>query len=109
MKILHITHRDTWVKAEREGLYSADTLEDIGFIHCCLPEQVEAVLTCWFKDSLDLVMLEIDTDRLRSRLVYENLEGGTDKFPHVYGPINLDAITNWKSIGEYNEKSDTLR
>jgi len=41
-----------------------------------------------------LVLLILDSDRIRPEVRYE---AGTDKpdelFPHVYGPINLDAVT----------------
>ncbi|MFI0609462.1 MAG: DUF952 domain-containing protein [Anaerolineae bacterium] len=34
----------------------------------------------------------MDAERLVPERRYENLEGGTQLFPHVYGPINLDAV-----------------
>jgi len=45
-----------------------------------------------FRGHRDLVLLTIDADRVRSPIRYENLEGGTELFPHVYGSLNVDAV-----------------
>ena len=37
-------------------------------------------------------VLRIATDKLNAEVRYEDLEGGTALFPHVYGPLNLDAV-----------------
>lgn len=96
--IIHITDDRTWKEALKIGEYQADTLESEGFIHCCLPEQVQGVLEKWFQGVQGLLLLEIDPDRIKSRIKYENLEGGKDLFPHIYGPINLDAVLSTKTI-----------
>ena len=93
MKILHITKKDTWAKAQQEGIYQADTLKSDGYIHCCQPDQLKGVLEKWFDGAEDLISLELDTDKVEAKIVYENLEEGEALFPHIYGPINLDAIT----------------
>jgi uncharacterized protein (DUF952 family) len=38
------------------------------------------------------VLLEIDEAALGAPVRDENLEGGSELFPHVYGALNLDAI-----------------
>lgn len=100
MNILHITDTATWNMAEVKGIYEMDALSDMGFIHCCLPGQAASVLTRWFQDTAGLLALEIDPQKLKSRVIYENLEGGEELFPHIYGPINLDAVVAVRRIGE---------
>ena len=103
MHIYHITDRSSWLTAKMGSYYKADTLESDGFIHCCTSEQVAFVLKNWFKGAKDLVMLVIDTDKLTSPVKNENLEGGDELFPHIYGRINLDAVINdTKLVGEEN-------
>ncbi len=97
MNIFHITEQSTWQEAKHNAFYEGDTLSVDGFIHCCLFEQIEDVLLNWFKGKHDVVILEIDPEILLSPVKYENLEGGLEMFPHVYGPINLDAVINEKS------------
>ncbi len=92
--ILHITHKQDWDEAQRNGFYSAPSLEIEGFIHCSTPSQVIAVAERFYAGQRGLVLLILDSKRIRSEVKYEP---GTDKpdelFPHVYGPINLDAVT----------------
>lgn len=97
MNIFHIIEQSTWQEAKHNTFYEGDTLSVDGFIHCCLFEQIEDVLLNWFKGKHDVVILEIDPEILLSPVKYENLEGGLEMFPHVYGPINLDAVINEKS------------
>jgi uncharacterized protein (DUF952 family) len=91
-RILHITTEQAWVQAQRDGAYTADSLATEGFIHCSEPHQVIWVANLRFRHRRDLVLLQIDVSRLAAPLRYENLEGGEQLFPHVYGPLNLDAV-----------------
>ena len=45
-----------------------------------------------------VVVLRIDPDRLTSAVVVEDLVGSGEQFPHVYGPINLDAVVGADTI-----------
>ncbi len=98
MQIFHITNQSPWQEAKLGTLYEGDTLPIDGFIHCCLFEQIEGVLLNWFKGKRDLVILESNPEILLSPIKYENLEGGLEVFPHVYGPINLDAVIHEKPV-----------
>src|SRR5262249_43988759 len=40
----------------------------------------------------DLVLLVIDPGRLRAELRYEDVPGAELPFPHIYGPLNIDAV-----------------
>ncbi len=93
-RILHITDKRQWRAAQKSGTYSADSLSNQGFIHCSTSGQVIAVANFLFKGQKDLVLLEIDTDLVEAKIRYENLEGGTKLFPHVYGPIKVTAVVN---------------
>ncbi len=89
--ILHVTSRAAWRRALREGSYRADTLRVQGFIRASRPDQVVAVANALFRGWRDLVLLVIDSDRVRAEICYE---GTCDVlYPHVYGPLNLEAMT----------------
>jgi uncharacterized protein (DUF952 family) len=91
--ILHITSRTDWEAAQARGDYRLDTLATEGFIHCSTPEQVLGPANALYRGRRDLVLLVIDPARLAADLVYEDSHGAGETFPHVYGPINLDAVT----------------
>jgi uncharacterized protein (DUF952 family) len=91
--ILHLTPRVDWETAQRAGAYRADTLEAEGFVHCSKSDQVVRVAEAYFAGRHGLVLLVLDPAQLMSEVRWEP---GTDKpdelFPHVYGPINLEAV-----------------
>ena len=90
--IFHPTTPAAWQEAVRRGFYAADSLFSEGFIHCSDLHQVVRVANIRFRNRTDLVMLQIDTARLDAPLRYENLEGGDEPFPHVYGALPIAAI-----------------
>jgi glutathione S-transferase len=94
--IFHITTDADWARAQAEGAYSASTrgrtLAQVGFVHCAFEEQVAAVANSFFRGVAKLVVLRIAIDKLDAEVRYEDLEGGNVLFPHVYGPLNLDAV-----------------
>jgi uncharacterized protein (DUF952 family) len=90
--IYHITTSSEWEEARKSGLYTSPSLNEEGFIHCSQPEQVAGVLQRYFAGKTNLVKLSIDTDKLSSRLIYEWSPSIADTFPHIYGPININAV-----------------
>jgi uncharacterized protein (DUF952 family) len=91
--IYHVTTASEWKEAKIKGQYESASLKEEGFIHCSLPTQIPGVLERYFKGKTDLVKLVIDTDKLTSQYIYDWSTSVADTFPHVYGPINLDAVT----------------
>jgi uncharacterized protein (DUF952 family) len=90
--ILHITQRSVWEAAATQGAYTADSLASEGFIHCSTAAQVLDTADLFYHGQPDLVLLVIDPARLAAELVYEDLYGKGQAFPHIYGPLNLDAV-----------------
>lgn len=90
--ILHITTSEAWRQAVELGVYRAASLSSEGFIHCSRPGQVLQVANTIFRGQKGLVLLYIDRGRVAAPVRDENLEGGADRFPHIYGPLNLDAV-----------------
>ena len=61
-------------------------LDEVGFIHAGFEHQVAAVGSFLYRNASEpLVVLAIDTDLLDAAVVVENLEGGSEAFPHIYG------------------------
>jgi uncharacterized protein (DUF952 family) len=50
------------------------------------------VAAAYYRDAPDLVLLVIDTERVGSPVRYERVPGQPDPYPHIYGPLNLDAV-----------------
>jgi uncharacterized protein (DUF952 family) len=100
--IFHITDTATWQQSQLQGQHTESTrgvdLEEEGYIHCSTEEQWKGVLERFYADATDLILLYVDEQRLTSPLVYEQLPGVPDTFPHIYGPINLDAVVRTERI-----------
>jgi len=92
--IIHITHHDDWALAQLSGEYCPGNLSKEGFIHCSKPGQVAYVAETFYAGQHGLVLLVIDPDRLQAELHWEPCADKPDEiFPHIYGSLNLDAVT----------------
>jgi uncharacterized protein (DUF952 family) len=97
--ILHLASNDAWLAATKGGAYRADSLSTVGFIHCSKPSQIVGVANSFYHGQQGLVLLVIDPSKLESELKWEppaepepsHAQAG-DLFPHLYGPLNLDAV-----------------
>ena len=98
--IFHITSRPAWEDAQAHGDYRAASLETEGFIHCSTHSQVLPVAENYYKGQSGLILVVIEPTLLSSTLKWEAPSGGTpppgvpdgELFPHIYGPINLNAV-----------------
>jgi uncharacterized protein (DUF952 family) len=90
--IFHITTQAEADAALAAGEYEPRGFGEEGFIHCAHGHQVSGVLDRYFRGRTGLVMLTIDPSRLACPVVEENLAGGAELFPHVYGRLPVSAI-----------------
>ena len=91
--IFHVTPRISWYAAQKSGAYAADSLAGEGFIHCSKVDQILRVANTFFAGQNGLAILTIDPSRLVPELHWEpGTDLTTELFPHIYGPINLDAV-----------------
>lgn len=99
MTIYHIAFRTDWADAVAAGEYRVSgrdmTLAQEGFIHASTAAQVAGVADAYYADvaAEDLVLLVIDPERLTAPLRYDPVPGAEQPFPHIYGPLNPDAVT----------------
>ena len=90
--LFHIATHVEVERAKRTGTYVPDAFIREGFIHCSYAEQVIQVANRMFAGRHDLVLLEIDPQMLSCPVVDENLEGGMELFPHIYGHVPMTAV-----------------
>ena len=91
MNLYHITRRRDWERSIENGVYTGDTLEGEGFIHCSTREQVLRVANAYYRRQDGLILLEIDPARLVPEVRWEASPEG-ELFPHLYGPLNREAV-----------------
>ncbi len=98
LPIYHITTSERWTRCQSVGKYTPVEFEDDGFIHCSYRSQLLKVAENLYKGRDDLVVLFIDESRVTEKIVGENLEGGTELYPHVYGPLSLSSVIRVESL-----------
>lgn len=102
-ELLHLAERADWQAARDAGEYRMSTrrltLAEQGFIHLSLPHQVRGVAERFYADADDLVLLVIDESMLDAPVRYEPPAPGVDeKFPHLYGPLPLEAVVEVRTV-----------
>jgi uncharacterized protein (DUF952 family) len=96
--IYHIALVPEWQEAVAHGSYLTSTrgrtLADEGFLHASAAHQVAPVANLFYSDldEADLTVLVIDVDRLGPEVRFEAVPGWDDPLPHIYGPMNTDAV-----------------
>ena len=102
MRIFHLTTADEWSSAKDAGLYTMSTRDltvgQEGFIHCSFRDQVDGVRQRSYSDLHDVLLLVIETDQLSSPWKAEQLPGSDATYPHIYGPLNLDAVVEVREL-----------
>ena len=97
--ILHLASNEAWLAAVDAGSFHADSLSTEGFIHCSKPSQIVDVANAFYHGQQGLVLLVIDPSKLETELKWEppaevapSHAPADALFPHLYGPLNLDAV-----------------
>ena len=106
--LFHIARAEDWRQAQRDGVYRISTLgrtlEEQGYIHLSFAHQVKLVADRFYRTAGELRLLRLDPARIASGpVVVEAADGIDERFPHLYGAISLDAVTE---VSDYRPGSD---
>jgi len=95
MEMWHLALTRDWEAAVAAGEYRISTrgatVDDVGFVHCSLPQQAPAVAARFYSDvSVPLAILVMDTDEVRAAGTDVRFDdvGNGESFPHIYGPMD---------------------
>jgi glutathione S-transferase len=108
MTIYHIAYATDWESAKAAGEYRLSTkgrtLDEQGFIHASDLHQVLSTADFVYgdDDAAALVVLVVDPEKLGPGIEvrYEQVPGSADPFPHIYGPISPEAVTETLSLAK---------
>jgi len=93
-RLYHLALAQDWERGAGAA-YDVSTigrsLADEGFVHCSFAHQVQPTADRFYRGRGDVLLLEIDPAALTSPVKVED-PGGGEPFPHVYGPVNRDAV-----------------
>ncbi|HTU32110.1 MAG TPA: DUF952 domain-containing protein [Solirubrobacteraceae bacterium] len=101
--LFHIATREDWERALESGSYRISTLgkrlDEVGYIHLCFAHQLQPVADRWYRGTDDLVLLELDPDRLSGPVRVEAVADRAERFPHLYGEITPAAVLKARPFG----------
>lgn len=90
--IYKIVPATLWQDALNRGEFKGAAIDlTDGYIHLSTAEQASGTAARYFAGQEGLLLVAIDAEKLGDKLVYEPSRGG-DLFPHLYGPLTLDAV-----------------
>jgi len=103
-KILSVA---AWEAAQQAGRFegSADDRRD-GFIHFSDGGQVVGTAAKYFSGQTDLVLLTVDPARLASLRWEKSRDDAL--FPHLYGPLELDAVDRADRLPDDRDAADAI-
>lgn len=101
--IYHVCQRAVATAALGAGDYRAPSLATEGFIHMALLHQVRGVVERYYAGQADLVVMVVDPALVRAPVRAEPPSSlrrspgsappdPSELFPHIYGPLNSDAV-----------------
>ena len=91
-KIYHITSAARWDDAQNVGKYIPPNFAKEQFIHCSYSHQILTVAHRFYRGQSGLVILVIESSKINSSLIEENLEGGIELYPHLYSVLPIQAV-----------------
>jgi|HigsolmetaAR202D_1030399.scaffolds.fasta_scaffold51145_2 uncharacterized protein (DUF952 family) len=94
--IYHLAPAERWRTWPSNEPYLPAEFPNDGFVHCTAGDELMLRVANTFYRTTpgDYVLLVIDTERLTSPLKWEQSEDAlASQFPHIYGPIDLAAVT----------------
>ena len=90
--IIHCMTRKTWDERKDKPEWGRRNLEQDGFIHCSTARNFWRVVPNFKTVDQPLVLVCIDEDKLASQVRYEPDPESGRLYPHIYGPVNRDAV-----------------
>lgn len=100
-QVYHITTRQLWQAALKIGRYHPPSLDLQGFIHCSSYDQVLRTADTFFPGQGELLVLVVDAQKLDGKLKWEpGVDRSGELFPHIYGELDLNAVTGVVEIKE---------
>lgn len=103
MNILHVMSCENWKHVSVLEKWDLGYIERIGYIPCCTDDTLKFVVS-YYKSRYrldELALLIIDSDKITSKIKNEEWLNSGNFYPHVYGPINNNAIIETITLGDY--------
>jgi len=92
--ILHALLQSEWDSYKHKTLYGEHSVDKEGFIHCSDIHTFHRVAPNFKNITEPMVLLCIDTTKLKPLVKWEDLYNEGEEYLHIYGMLNIDAVTD---------------
>lgn len=98
----HLVPSPVWQERGSAATFVPEAYEQDGFIHTTngLDPLLDVANRYYTSDTRPYMVLVLDTTRLTSELRYDD---DARIFPHIYGPLNIDAVIGSLAIDRDSE------
>jgi uncharacterized protein (DUF952 family) len=109
MRLYKILSLPAWQACQGQDRVSLGR-DDAHFIHLAEADQVERIAAKFFADQSELVIVELDPQKLPGRLVHEANPGGETLYYHLYdGFLPFQAVTGFRhTLGSGQPEAGSL-
>jgi uncharacterized protein (DUF952 family) len=90
--VYHIASEMEWEACAGSPVYTPARFAADGFIHCSTAGQLQRIADTLFSGHAEVWLLCIDSDAENEHITYENLEEGSELFPHIYRELPKESI-----------------
>lgn len=90
-------------QALNEGTLTRDSLTSEGFIHATPKSQLNRLANKYYKEKVQPLILVVNKQLIVPEVKWEPASGGL--YPHIYGPLNINAVTGVEEISLNNDGS----
>ena len=90
--IFHFVKEPWWQRQSDQVNYVSENFLKEHFIHASTRTQLQATCNRYYNDEEVIYLLHIDTEKLTSTLKSELSSSIQEEFPHIFGPVNKEAI-----------------
>ncbi len=92
-----LMEKSAFEDAVRSGDYEPESLAGEGFVHCSQLHQTVEVADAFYASITNVVLTRIERAKVHSNILDEEaaderFQGRGESFPHIYGPLNMDAV-----------------
>ena len=104
MIIYHICKRNEW-ESRKDGYFQPDSYFEEGFVHFSNGFQIAQTYERYFHGKKGLMCLSVDVDDDDENLVFADLTGSGEEFPHYHDLISVDKVRSVIPIPEDAEEA----
>ena len=93
----HLAPVEVWERQKAAGSYVPEAFQSDGFVHATngLERLLWVANEFYTADERPYTVIVLDVSKLSSPMRYDDPE---EQFPHIYGPLNVDAVVGQLSV-----------